>query len=127
LREADVHRRGIQWAGVWVRECKRQTDIAHDYFLFHLPLELCTVATLQALEVSILRLVAHHGGGVTSHKAVDLKLYPNGVDGRYLLKGGGRQVWEKYRLPKKWQRMQVSTASGPALRRTSVPQLASVR
>jgi hypothetical protein len=56
-------RRGVPWAGVWVRECKAQTDITHDHLLFHLPLELCTVTAKQQLEASILRLVGHHGTG----------------------------------------------------------------
>jgi len=103
-----LHRRGVPGGltGVWVRECKAQTDVSHDHLLFHLPLELCTADALRDLTASILRLVGRHGGGVTSRKAVDLTLYRYAADGRYLLKGGGREVWEKYRLPSSWRRMQ---------------------
>ena len=80
-----LHRRGVLWAGVWVRECKAQTNVTHDHLLFHLPPSLCTGAGLQQLEVSILRLVGLHGGGVTHQNAVKLTFYLNGADGRYLL------------------------------------------
>ena len=122
-------RRGVPWAGVWVRECKAQTDITHDHLLFHLPLEQCTVAAKQQLEASILRLVGHHGDGVTHGNAVDLTIYFHGADGRYLLKGGGREVWETYRLPSSWRRMQgriygkrcgVTQKIGPAARLRSM-------
>jgi len=105
-----LHRRGIPGGltGVWVRECKAQTDIVHDHMLFHLPAGMCTAPALQDLTATISRLVDRHGEGITSRKAVDLKLYLNGADGRYLLKGGGKEVWEKYRIPtgKGWRRMQ---------------------
>jgi hypothetical protein len=81
-----LHRRGVLWAGVWVRECKAQTNVTHDHLLFHLPPSLCTGAGLQQLEVSILRLVGLHGGGVTHQNAVKLTFYLNGADGRYLLR-----------------------------------------
>jgi hypothetical protein len=101
-----LHRRGIPWCGAWVRECKPQTDVTHDHLLFHLPPELCTATAFQQLEVSIMRLVGLHGDGITHRDAVKLMLYLNGADGRYMLKGGGREVWEKYRLPSSWRRMQ---------------------
>jgi hypothetical protein len=87
-----LHRRSIPWAGVWVRECKAQTNMTHDHLLFYLPPCLCTGAGLQQLEVSILRLVGLHGGGVTHQDGVKLTLYLSGADGRYLLKGGGREI-----------------------------------
>jgi len=105
-----LHRRGVPdgLTGVWVRECKAQTDIVHDHMLFHLPSGMCTAEALQDLTASISRLVSRHSDGITHRKAVDLKLYLNGADGRYLLKGGGKEVWEKYRIPtgKGWRRMQ---------------------
>ncbi len=103
-----LHRRGVSGGltGVWVRECKKQTDVSHDHLLFHLPPELCTAAALQDLTACALRLVDRHGAGATHRSAVNLTLYLNGADGRYLLKGGGRKVWEKYRLPSSWRRMQ---------------------
>jgi len=120
-----LHRRGVLWAGVWVRECKAQTNVTHDHLLFHLPPSLCTGAGLQQLEVSILRLVGLHGGGVTHQNAVKLTFYLK----RYLLKGGGREVWERYRLPSSWRRMQgriygkpcgVTQSLGPAARLRSL-------
>jgi hypothetical protein len=101
-----LHRHGVPWAGVWVRGCKAQTDITHDHLLFHLPPGLCTASALQQLEVAIIRLVDRHGHGITDRRAVELTLYLNGADGRYLLKGGGREVWERYGLPSSWRRMQ---------------------
>jgi len=93
--------------------------------LFHLPPELCTGTALQDLEFAILRLVGLHGGGVTHRGAVKLTIYLNGADGRYLLKGGGREVWERYGLPSQWRHMQgriygkrcgVTQNLGPAAR-----------
>jgi hypothetical protein len=124
-----LQRRRVPWAGVWVRECKAQTDITHDHLLFHLPPELCTVSTRQQLEATIMRLVGRHGDGVTHGRAVDLTIYLHGADGRYLLKGGGRVVWEEYRLPSSWRRMQgriygkrcgVTQNLGPAARLRSL-------
>jgi hypothetical protein len=53
-----------------------------------------------------------HGDGVTPEKAVMLTLYLNGADGRYLLKGGGREAWEKYRLPRYAARCKYRRAPG---------------
>jgi len=122
-----LHRRGVLWAGVWVRECKAQTNVTHDHLLFHLPPSLCTGAGLQQLEVSILRLVGLHGGGVTHQNAVKLTFYLNGADGRYLLKGGGREVWERYRLPSSWRCKAASTANRAVSLRASGQQLAFAR
>lgn len=69
-------------------------------------LEFCTAAAFQQLEVGIMRLVGLHGDGITHRNAVKLTLFLNGADGRYLLKGSGREVWDKYRLPSSWRRMQ---------------------
>ena len=127
-----LHRRGIPWCGVWVRECKAQTNVTHDHLLFHLPPQLCTGTALQDLELSILRLVGRHGGGLTHRDAVKLTLYLQGADGRYLLKGGGREVWVKYNLPSSWRRMQgrifgkrcgVTQNIGPAARGSYLAKL----
>jgi len=103
-----LHRLGVLGGltGVWVRECKAQTEVSHDHLLFHLPREICTAPILQNLTACALRLVGRHGDGLTSRKAVKLTLYLNGADGRYLLKGGDREAWEKYRLPSSWRRVQ---------------------
>jgi len=120
-----LHRRQVPWAGVWVRECKAPTDVTHAHLLFHLPPALCTGTALQDLEFAILRLVGLHGDGVTHRDAVKLTIYLNGADGRYLLKGGGREVWERYGLPSSWRHMQgriygkrcgVTQNLGPAAR-----------
>ena len=100
-------RRGI--AGgltcVWCRECKAHTDIVHCHLLFYLPLEYRTGARFLQVEAALFRLVGHHGGGIMGEFAVKLTIHPD-PDGLYLIKGGDRKVWERFKIRKEWRKSQ---------------------
>jgi hypothetical protein len=90
---------------VWCRECKAHTDIVHCHLLFHLPIEYRTGAKLLQIEAALFRLVGRHGDGILGEFAVKLKIWLD-PDGFYLLKGGDREVWEKFKIRKEWRQSQ---------------------
>ena len=77
----------------------------HCHLLFHLPVEYRTGKKLRQVEEAILRLVKRHGCGVWGDNAIDLRLHDN-PDGKYLIKGGGLQVWKRFRLRSEQRRLQ---------------------
>jgi hypothetical protein len=100
-------RRGIVCglASVWCRECKAHTDIVHCHLLFHLPVEDRTGARLLQIESALFRLVGRHGDGILGEFAVKLKIWAD-PDGLYLIKGGDREVWDRFRIRKEWRKSQ---------------------
>ena len=98
-------RRGIPAAWVWCRECKAHTDIVHCHLLFHLPVEYRTGSKLAEMESHIERLVDRHGDGILGGFAVKLVIWPD-PDGLYLIKGGGRAVWKRFKIRKDWRQPQ---------------------
>ncbi len=72
--------------------------------LFHLPPEYCTTRKLQ-VEAAIYRLIKRHGRGYWAEEVIDLTIWPN-PDGKYLIKGGGQNVWKPFRLRKEHRRLQ---------------------
>jgi hypothetical protein len=98
-------RRGIPVAWVWCRECKAHTDIVHSHLLFHLPAEYRLGRKLDEVMAVLERLVARHGDNIWSECAVKLKIWRD-PDGLYLLKGGGPEVWKRFRIKKKWREAQ---------------------
>jgi len=115
-------------AWVWCRECKKHTDVVHSHLLFHLPAEYRFGRKLDELTVALERLVARHGGGIWSEFAVKLKVWRD-PDGLYLLKGGGPEVWRRFRINKKWRKPQgiihgkrcgATQNIGPAARRRAL-------
>jgi hypothetical protein len=102
-----LDRRGIVFAGAWARErqCGGQSDVEHCHLLFHLPMAYRSTERLNRVKEAILRLVGRHGGEITDERAVDLTIWPD-PDGKYLIKGGGPKVWEKFRVRKEHRRLQ---------------------
>ncbi len=106
-----LFRRGIPVAWVWCRECKKHTDIVHSHLLFHLPAEYRFGPKLAEMEAHLERLVDLHGRdrhgdhGIWSEYAVKLRIHRD-PDGLYLLKGGGPEVWSRFRIKKKWRESQ---------------------
>jgi len=98
-------RRGIPAAWVWCRECKAHTDIVHCHLLFHLPIAYRTGAKLAEVQACLARLVARHGDGILGEFAVKLVIWRD-PDGLYLLKGGGPEVWRRFRIRKKFREAQ---------------------
>src|SRR5262249_483914 len=90
---------------VWCRECKAHTDIVHCHLLFHLPVEYRSGPRLFQVEAALFRLVGRHGDGILGEFAVKLVIHPD-PDGLYLLKGGGRKVWDRFNIRKEWRKSQ---------------------
>jgi hypothetical protein len=106
-------RRGLALTGVWARERRAggQAEVVHAHMLFHLPVEYRSGARLLQVEAAIHCLVKRHGVGIWGEFAVDLKVYgiperPHFPDGLYLIKGGNREVWKRFRIRKKWRESQ---------------------
>src|SRR5262245_35142416 len=102
-----LDRRGIEFAGAWARErqCRGQSDVEHCHLLFHLPVSYQTGRQLNKVRDAILRLVKLHGGDLTDERAIDLKVWPD-PDGKYLVKGGGPEIWKRFGLRKEHRRLQ---------------------
>src|SRR5262249_46169613 len=98
-------RRGIPVAWIWCRERKAHTDIVHCHLLFHLPPEYRIGAKLLEIESALFRLVGRYGGGILGEFAVKLKICRD-PDGLYLLKGGGPEVWRRFRIKQKFRESQ---------------------
>ena len=122
-----LDRQGIVFAAAWARErqCRGQSDVEHCHLLFHLPVKYTSGKGRAEVNDAILRLVELHGRGITHDSVVKLTLWPN-PDGKYLIKGGGRKVWKKFRLRKEHRRLQglihgkrcgVTENIGPAIRK----------
>ena len=99
-----LKRRGIEFAGAWARECSGG-DAEHCHLLFHLPRDCRQGPTLIDVEEVICRLVDRHSGGVWGDGAIKLVIWPN-PDGKYLIKGGGLEVWKRFRLRTEHRRLQ---------------------
>jgi hypothetical protein len=101
------NRRGIVFAAAWARERQAcgQSDVEHCHLLFHLPVEYRTGKKLLEVEDAMSRLVERHGRGILHEKAIDLRVHAN-PDGKYLIKGGGRKIWKRFRLRKEDRRLQ---------------------
>jgi hypothetical protein len=122
-----LNRRGIVFAGAWARErqCRGRSDVEHCHLLFYLPVNYCSGKRLAQLEKAILRLVELHGRDITHERAIDLTVWRD-PDGKYLIKGGGPEVWKRFRLRKEHRRLQgiihgkrcgLTENIGPAARR----------
>ena len=102
-----LHRQGIAFAAAWSRERQYggQSDVVHCHLLFHLPVEYRKGKKLLQVEAAISHLVERHGRGITDDRAIKLVIWPN-PDGKYLIKGGDRKVWERFRLRNEHHRLQ---------------------
>jgi hypothetical protein len=92
---------------VWARERQAggQSDVVHCHLLFHLPEEYRTGKRLLQVRDAISRLVILHGRDITHERAVDLTIWRD-PNGKYLIKGGGPEVWKRFRVRKKDRRLQ---------------------
>ena len=99
-------RQGIVFAAAWCieRMSSGQADVVHCHLLFHLPVERRAKRKLQ-VEAAIYRLIKRHGRGYWAEEVIDLRIHDN-PDGKYLIKGGGREVWKLFRLRKEHRRLQ---------------------
>jgi hypothetical protein len=101
-----LRRHGMVFAAAWCieRMSRGQAEVAHCHLLFHLPVEYRAKRKLQ-IEAAIYRLVKRHGRGYWAEEVIDLRIHDD-PDGKYLIKGGGREVWKLFRLRKEHRRLQ---------------------
>jgi hypothetical protein len=128
-------RQGVGFAAVWARERQSggQSDVEHCHMLFHLPHEYRAGKKLHKVENAIYRLISRHGrrdgdkkgDGYWADEVAKLVIHEN-PDGKYLIKGGGLQVWKRFRLRREHRRWQglihgkrcgTTQNIGPAARR----------
>jgi hypothetical protein len=94
---------GIELTGVWVRErhrnkrTRQQSEVVHSHLLLHLPPRHRREASKDIED-----LVALVGKEILDDRTIELT-FPANPDGKYLLKGGTRSVWEQFSLPKNWR------------------------
>jgi hypothetical protein len=98
-----LRRRGVPGGltAIWSRErlSGGSADVVHCHMLFHLPPALHLGKNYVQVDTALRRLVERHGNSIYGDFAVDLRTHPD-PDGRYLIKGGGRDVWEQFRIRK---------------------------
>ena len=101
-----LRRHGMVFAAAWCieRMSRGQAEVAHCHLLFHLPVEYRAKRKLQ-IEAAFYRLVKRHGRGYWAEEVIDLRIHDD-PDGKYLIKGGGREVWKLFRLRKEHRRLQ---------------------
>ena len=99
--------RGTTSPGAWARERQSngQSEVVHCHLLFHLPVEYRSGKRLPEVEAAILRLTERHGRGIFYEGVIKLVIHHN-PDGKYLIKGGGPKVWQKFGLRKEHRRLQ---------------------
>jgi hypothetical protein len=105
-----TRRHGFALTCVWSRERMSggQAEVVHCHLLFYLPVEYRSGARLLQLEAAIYRLIKRHGRDYWAEQVVKLVIHdtPPYPDGKYLIKGGGPQVWKHFRLRKEHRRSQ---------------------
>ena len=94
---------GLELTAIWVRErhrnkhSRRPSEVTHSHLLLHLPTQYHHAA-IQDIE-ELVALVARH---ILDDRTVQLT-FPSNADGKYLLKGGTKAVWDAFNLPHKWR------------------------
>ncbi len=100
-------RHGFPLTCIWARERQSggQSDVVHCHLLFYLPVEYRTGAGLLQVEAALYRLIKRHGRDYSDERVIKLVIHDN-PDGKYLIKGGGHDVWKRFRIRKKWRKPQ---------------------
>jgi hypothetical protein len=94
---------GLELTAIWVRErhrnkrTRQQSEVVHSHILFHLPPRYRLKARRDVEE--LVTLVAKQ---IIDDRTIELT-FPANPDGKYLVKGGTRAVWEEFRSPLKWR------------------------
>ena len=96
--------------GIWARERMSggQGEVVHCHLLFHLPVQFRSGKGLREVKAAIYRLINRHGrtdgdecgDGYWADNVIKLVIHHN-PDGKYLIKGGGPEVWEALRCTQK--------------------------
>jgi hypothetical protein len=104
---ADRH--GFPLTGIWAREriSRGQAEAVHCHLLFHLPVQYRAGKGLREVEAAVYRLIKKHGrrngdkrgDGYWADNVIKLVIHDN-PDGKYLIKGGGPEVWGRFGVRK---------------------------
>jgi hypothetical protein len=110
-----ARRQGFPLTGIWAREriARGQAEAVHCHLLFHLPVRQCSGKGLREVKDAIYRLINRHGrragdkrgGGYWAEEVIKIVIHDN-PDGKYLIKGGGPDVWERFGVRKEDRRSQ---------------------
>jgi hypothetical protein len=110
-----ARRHGFPLTGIWARErlSRGQAEVVHCHLLFHLPAQYRSGKGLREVEAAIYRLINKHGrregykrgDGYWADEVIKVVIHDN-PDGKYLIKGGGPDVWERFRVRKEDRRSQ---------------------
>jgi hypothetical protein len=102
-----TRRHGFDLTSVWSRERMSggQAEVVHCHLLFHLPVEYRSGTRLLQVEAAIYRLIKRHGRDYWAEQVIKLVIHEN-PDGKYLIKGGSKKVWKRFRLRKEHRRLQ---------------------
>jgi hypothetical protein len=110
-----ARRHGFPLTGIWARErmSRGQAEVVHCHLLFHLPVPYRSGKGRREVEEAIYRLMARHGrhagekrgDGYWADNVIKLVIHDN-PDGKYLVKGGGPEVWRLFGVRKDHQRSQ---------------------
>ncbi len=104
-----ARRHGFHLTGIWARErmSRGQAEVVHCHLLFHLPAQYRSGKGLREVEAAIYRLISRHGrldgekrgDGYWADEVAKLVIH-NDPDGKYLIKGGGSEIWKRFHLSK---------------------------
>ena len=110
-----ARRHGFPLTGIWARERMSggQGEVVHCHLLFHLPVQFRSGKGLREVKAAIYRLINRHGrtdgdecgDGYWADNVIKLVIHHN-PDGKYLIKGGGPEVWRRFGVRKKDRRSQ---------------------
>ena len=79
--------------------------VVHCHMLFHLAHPFLGRRKRLQVERALAGLIHRHGRG--NYADYTLKLtFPRNPNGLYLLKGGGRDVWSEFGVPRSWRKPQ---------------------
>jgi hypothetical protein len=115
---------------IWVRErlSGGSAEVVHCHMLFHLAHPFLSGRKRLQVERALERLIDRHGRGKWGDFTLKLT-FPRNPNGLYLLKGGGRDVWSNFGVPRLWRKRQglivgkrcgTTENIGPAARRRRI-------
>jgi hypothetical protein len=92
---------------IWVRErlSGGSAEVVHCHMLFRLTPPFLTRQKRTQVETALERLIDRHGRGNWGDFTLKLT-FPLNPNGLYLLKGGGRDVWNEFGVRRSWRKPQ---------------------
>jgi hypothetical protein len=92
---------------IWARErlSGGSAEVVHCHMLFHLAHPFLGRRKHLQVERALERLINRHGRGNYADYTLKITV-PRNPNGLYLLKGGGSDVWNAFRIPRSWRKRQ---------------------